>query len=951
MKKFLYTAILSLFAFASFAQTVISGKLLDKETNEALIGVNIVIKGTVTGTISDQNGAFKISTNASLPLKLEFSVIGYKSQVIDVTENNQQIDLSMEVQNSLVDEVVISASRVEESLLRSPVSIEKLDLLALRNSASASFYDALINLKGVDMSTQSLTFKAPNTRGFVANGNTRFSQIIDGMDNQAPGLNFPVGNMVGISELDLESIELLPGASSALYGPGAINGTLLMNSKSPFRYQGLSAYVKSGAMHLGASYGNAQPFYDVGFRYAKAFNDKFAFKLNFNYLAAQDWQATNFDDRITASTTRENNPNYNGVNIYGDEASANLRSVAQSLVGAGLLPAQALPLFPNVNISRTGYAEKELVDYNVKNLKLNAALHYRISDDVEALIQGSYGQGTTVYTGANRYSLKNLSMTQVKAEVRGSNFFVRGYTTIEDSGDSYDAVFASLAINNEWKNNNTWFGQYTGAFAQAKQRGLTDEQAHAAARGAADTGRLMPGTPEFEAAKSKVTSKNINANLDGAKFNDATKLYHVEGMFNFNKIIDPKTLEIIVGSSYRMFDLNSNGTIFPDRDGRKITISEFGAYAQFAKRLLEERLKITASARFDKNENFDGRVTPRVAVVYSAGENRQHNFRVSYQTGFRNPTTQGQYIDLNLGATGHLLGGLQELKDTYFKGQPVYTPENVAAFGAAVQTTAALPATQQAAAIAVIQSGIAQTDPRFAGAVAAKVFELAVAGSASTLQPFTFRKFAPETVQSYEVGYKGMFNDKLMIDGYVYWNAYTNFEAQQVVLQPTANGVAGLLSANTRKGYQVYTSSDKTINTWGWALGLDYSLPRGYTLSGNVAYNTIDTEGSQNQQIGFNTPEYRTVLTFANRNIAKNVGFSVSYRWQDAFMWESTFGTGNVDAYSTLDAQVSYKISKIKSILKVGGSNILNQYYRQAYGNPAVGATWYVSLSFDQFLN
>ena len=86
-------------------------------------------------------------------------------------------------------------------------------------------------------------------RGFNSNGNVRVVQLIDGMDNQAPGLNFSVGNIVGISELDLQSVDLLPGAASALYGPNAINGIILMDSKSPFLFQGLSAQVKTGAMH------------------------------------------------------------------------------------------------------------------------------------------------------------------------------------------------------------------------------------------------------------------------------------------------------------------------------------------------------------------------------------------------------------------------------------------------------------------------------------------------------------------------------------------------------------------------------------------------------------------------------------------------------------------------------------------------------------------------------
>src|SRR3546814_2763451 len=132
-----------------------------------------------------------------------------------------------------------------------------------------------------------LTFRSVNTRGFSFNGNTRLVQLVDGMDNQAPGLNFAVGNVVGMSELDVESVELLPGAASALYGPNAINGLLLMNSKSPFTYQGLSAYVKTGLMSASNRTQTNTAFYDVAVRFAKAFTAQFAFKANIAYLKAE----------------------------------------------------------------------------------------------------------------------------------------------------------------------------------------------------------------------------------------------------------------------------------------------------------------------------------------------------------------------------------------------------------------------------------------------------------------------------------------------------------------------------------------------------------------------------------------------------------------------------------------------------------------------------------------
>ena len=73
-----------------------------------------------------------------------------------------------------------------------------------------------------------MTFQSVNTRGFATFANTRFVQLVDGMDNSTPALNFPIGNLVGMNEVDVQSVELLPGAASALYGANAFNGILFM---------------------------------------------------------------------------------------------------------------------------------------------------------------------------------------------------------------------------------------------------------------------------------------------------------------------------------------------------------------------------------------------------------------------------------------------------------------------------------------------------------------------------------------------------------------------------------------------------------------------------------------------------------------------------------------------------------------------------------------------------
>jgi len=945
--------VLMMLSLSVFAQTKISGKVTDSASNEALIGVSIAVKGKVIGTITDANGSFSLTTSTPVPFTISVSMVGYERQEIVVKGAKTDFAIKLKEQSTLGQDIVVSASRIEESVLQSPVSIEKLDIRGIRDTPSASFYDALKNIKGVEMSTQSVSFSSVSMRGFNGNGNVRVVQMIDGMDNQAPGLNFSVGNIVGISELDLEGVELLPGAASALYGPNAMNGILLMNSKSPFLYQGLSAQVKAGAMYAGNRSTATTPYGDISLRYAKAINNKWAYKVNFNMLSADDWQATDYRDQSLMNGTslgagdRVSNLAYNGVNIYGDETNLNMLSSLTpvlkdptnlltaginqiSALSGGLLSPTAILnyIVPNTSISRIGYNEVDLASYANRNIKFNAALHYRFNDKVELILQGSYGQGTTVYTGIDRYAIKNFSMGQYKAELKGANFFLRAYTTQENSGDAYSIGTLGAIVNEAAKPSTAWYPQYFATFATlaltnfgqqlgaALMSGKSPQVAvgtavastqasfpfyHGTARAAADNTRLIPGTPAFNAAVEQV---KLSAIPKGAKFTDKTALYHLEGMYNLTEKFNNK-LEMIVGANYRQYALNSEGSLFAlDNAGKEFTINEYGAYTQLGKKILNDKMKLSGSLRFDKNENFDGVFSPRFSGVYTEGRS---NFRASYQTGFRIPTTQDQYIDLNT-PTARLLGGLDVIQNRYKLSGNSYTRESLAA------------------------------------------------GKPELYQAKTWK---PEQVQTFEIGYKGFLGDRLLADFYWYQSNYTNFSGGKVVVQTPDQHKDPSFIGN--KVFSFPSNIDNTVVTNGWALGLDYQLGSNWILGSNISYNAVkDNGGATDAQIGFNTPAYRTNVSLGNRNIAASGwGVNVTWRYQDQFVWNSSVVSQAVSlaqqslipAYQTVDAQVSKKLSGMKSILKIGGTNLFGTPYTTSWANPIVGSIYYVSLTFDEVLN
>ncbi|MEO8710634.1 MAG: TonB-dependent receptor [Parafilimonas sp.] len=883
--------ICSLASHKTYAQAtnIINGNIKSSQTKENLSAVSVVIKGTAVGTFTDEKGNFRLLTTQNPPFTILVTSIGYSSKEVSVESSSQTIDIELDPGYALGQEIVVAASRLPQRILEAPVTIDHISANTIRNAPGPNYYDALANLKGVDVNTSSYTFKTISTRGFNGSGNLRFNQLVDGMDNSAPALNFSVGNVIGLTDLDVDNMELLSGASSALYGSGGMNGTLLITSKDPFKYQGFSIEVKEGIMHVDDYRHSASPLHDFAFRWGKKVSDKFAFKIGAEYIKVDDWRADDSTNLLRNNVyskivpgTRASDPNYDGVNVYGDEVSANLGPP----IGA---------------VSRTGYYEKDLVDYNAYDFKISGGLYYKISSTTEASLTANWGEGTTVYTGADRYSLKNFSIGQYKLELKNPNWYLRAYTTQENSGDSYATTLTAISVDRAWKDDLTWFGTYGYAYGVALGNSMTPDEAKVIARAAADQGRYLPGTQEFNDAFHKSVTTSINDG--GSQFSDKSALYQFEGQYNFSQYV--KVIDVLVGADYRTYHLNSKNTIFYEPDG-PINIGEYGTYVQLQKSLLDDVLKLSASGRYDKSENFKGRFTPRVTATIQVAKN--NNIRLSYQQAYRFPNNQDQYI--NLFTPGSILIGSLPIFDKLynFSGNPAYTAQSIVDFRNAY-----------------FGSGNFNPD---------------------LLVKADFGKVNPETMSSYEIGYRGVINNKLLIDAYYYFSKYKDFIGREAVGR--SDSLTGLLNPFATTNYSFVVNSPTPVKANGWGFSAQYQLGRGYTLMGNVYEDQLT--GVPSELITFfNTPKTRFNLGLSNSNTINNFGFNIIYKWQDKVNWEGTFGTGPIPAFGTLDAQVSYKFTKEKVLLKIGGTNITNHYYRNAFGNPYIGALYYASIGYNIF--
>jgi len=927
MKTFL-KAFALLFCVASFAQTTVKGTVSD-DSGMPLAGANIIITGTSTGVVADFDGNFTLSVSENPPFTIQVSSVGFETLSQDVTKNNETLSITLKEGNPL-DEVVISASRTPERIFESPVTVERFGIRDIKNTASADFYGGLENMKGVDVNVNSLTFQSVNTRGFATTANNRFLQLVDGMDNSTPALNFPIGNLVGMIESDVQSVELLPGASSALYGAGAMNGILVMTSKNPFDSDGISVSLKQGITSQEAAGDNA--YRDISVRMAHKFSNKFAAKVNFGWLKGHDWVANNLTSKTTGATRAATN--YDGINIYGDERAQNIAGVGQLLVGAGLISTAQAAALPSVDVTRTGYNEQDLTDYNAESIKADWGFYFRpFEDDFEISYVGKVGSGTTLFQGLNRYNIKNFLQEQHKIEVKNDNFFARLYKVSDDAGDSYDMYTTGLLINEAWKPSAPnlaagipgWYAEYAlGYLGALPAVGGNADAAHAIARGVADTGRLAPGSPGFQQALNTISDDPTF--LVGSKFIDKSSYTHFDANYNFGHLTD--VAEIQVGVSRRWWELNSEGNIYTDYDA-PITYDDLGVYAQIQKDLLEDRLNVTASVRYDDSSVFEGFVSPRLSLGYTAGAERNHNIRLSFQTGFRNPTTQDLYIGLDAGSA-ILVGG---------------APDNGGRYEGPLVGASADDAYTNSYSLTSVQTYLGT-------AMAAGIID------PSLLEVANPDYVKPEQIKTFEFGYRGKLSN-LNVDLSVYSNTITDFISTKAVVSPGAglvDGSDGGIAAQTLLGgpqnfqvYSSYTNSEKEVKSYGGAIGLSTKVFGGFNLNTNYTYAKLDfdSDAYPDFNTNFNTPEHKVKVGFGKADLFENFGFNMAWRWSDNYEWEASFGNGEIPAYHTMDAQINYTVPSIKSTFKAGATNLLGDEYFTMFGSGYIGSMYYLSWTIN----
>ena len=968
MKFFLQVMLLCL-STAVVAQTQVSGTVTDSN-GQPVPGASVVLDSN-TGTVTDFDGNFSLNTSKTPPFNLTVSNVGLETKTVNVSSATQSLSISLGESATQLDEIVVSASRFAQRIFESPVTVEKFSLRDVENTPSADFYNGLANMKGVNLIEGGILFSQPTVRGFSDIYNEGLVQLVDGMNNQMPVFGFAVGNLVGPAQIDILSMELLPGAASSLYGEST-KGILFMNTKNPFDFPGITVQYKSGVTDQDTAGSNE--FHDISIRMATKLSDKWAIKATLSHKEGTEWSARdNRHVELNPGGRTEvlddydpNRPDYNGVNIEGERLVSSPFTWSQLPGKAtelgfpqfGPLLESLASISPNYfdEFRTTGYSDYDMFGDDTYNTKGNFAIHFRPNENSEFSLQSLVGTGNTVLsTGGTRYHLKDFKIQQHKLDYKSGGLSARYYYTKEDAGSTNISGLMALGLQakqpggvTQWLNTylNTYLGgaaiglglpagsmglvgllQNVAGHIQGQAAAGVDPSTlrlndlfggstlpyHMNARAAANANMLQPGTTEFSNAVNELSQisgleRDEIGFPKGALFLDVSTINNFEIDYDFGDKVAFGS--VLLGANYRAYDINSSGTIFNDKDA-PFKYYQYGFYGQLTKDLFDDAVTLSASLRYDKDEVLEkGNITPRIGLMFNLSENQ--NIRISAQRGFRNPTNQDKFIAYNQG--GYTILGSSKMsldKLNYAVGLDNGTPH--------------------------MYTG----DEILNNAVDIQNYE----------QSANLDYVKAETIDVFEVGYRYN-SSNFTLDANVYYSAYTDYISGRDVYVPvytsTLTTATDAINAGNFWQFEVDGNLNEDVNAYGGAIEAVQILSEGLVVNLSYEYNKLDYTPSaavSGDEVSWNTPLHRIK---AGLNFNKgNFNFGANARYNSEIDYRSSFFDAYIDPNTVIDAKMSLKLPSFDSVLELGANNISGENFVMLPGSGLIGSTYYVGIRVD----
>ena len=965
-----------LFGVVSFAQTTVTGTVND-ESGMPLPGANVIVVGTSSGAISDFDGKFTLSVSQAPPFTVQISSVGFTTTTEDVTANNQDLSITL-IEGSFLDEVVVTASRVPQRIFESPVTVEKYSLKQIQRTPSADFFEGLQNVKGVQMNQTGLVFSQVNTRGFGTAYNEGFVTMVDGMNTQAPVFGFAVGNLIGLNELDVESVELLPGSASALYGMDAYKGIMSIKSKNPFEHEGISGYYRSGTTQQEVGGNNA--FTDFGFRAAKKLSDKWAVKVAFSAKEGTEWAAGDRRHKRECSNCGEGSivegydprsPDFDAVNEYGQrliDSPTIWQAVAGFTLGldpTGATAGQVLAAgaaAPNYwdDIRSTGYMEQDLFGNEASNIKGNAGIYFRPNENTEISFSSLIGTGEAPLPAGNaRYNIKDFVVQLHKLEIQTGGLTARAFYTKEDAGDTTQSTALGTSVANAMQGGvqNGWGAAYLGNYLGILAGGAANVPGF--------LGQILGdvGTGGQDINNLVGTENSLNAHF-GARYGipafgivGANDLMLQPGTEAFNNAVANSTNQAILSWED---DGNGNldwyeplGSLIKDIS----TVSTFEANYDFEDKISFANVIVGGLYRsftLDTDgtlyTDYNDAIEYDEYGVFAQLQKDLFDDNVSLTASMRYDK-QSVMEDANVTPRVGLLFKLSDKSNIRASAQLGYrNPTNQDKFiGLFNGEETLLGATKEN--IDRFDNGIVTGNDVFERALNKSSYD-----NGSNIVSESLDYVEAEKVTSYDIGYR--FNSKnFTLDVNAYYSQYENFIGTNSVYVPilfnTDTGAAQTVSeAMGREDwlqFGVDANLDVPFDTFGMSLEAITKLSASTNMNFIYEYNELDYEAEANSdfELSWNTPKHRMKFGFTTK-LGDGATLSANARYNSEYYYESSFIDATIRENTVFDAKLMFGIKALDNLqFEVGGNNIAGREYVSIPGSGNIGSLYYAGAKMQ----
>ncbi len=221
----------------------------------------------------------------------------------------------------------------------------------------------------------------------------------------------------------------------------------------------------------------------------------------------------------------------------------------------------------------------------------------------------------------------------------------------------------------------------------------------------------------------------------------------------------------------------------------------------------------------------------------------------------------------------------------------------------------------------------------------------------SVLEKFDPKDIKPQSVDAFELGYSALVARRVLIDVLGYYSTWKNFIGYvNVANTPGSTNVEDFKDRDKYIAYNIAYNGAEKVNTYGYAASVSVDLSHNFLTKVNFSSDFL--KNRNNSQINnFNTPNWKFNVEFGNTGLGKKqlFSFNTTLRYRPAYFYSIGFASGTIDANVVVDAQVSYKLPKVKSRIKLGGTNLTNKYYYTGFGSPGIGGVYYITYAYNVF--